>query len=163
VVATGATQRQPAAFEMRRGAWAPLCALVGVALAASCGGGDGDDAPLPPRAQVLEVAMKEYRFGYRPPSSPGRVVLSAKNNGKLRHEVVLLELPEDFPPIKEQLAGENRRAVGTLAYTKPVRPGRRGVLAVDLKRARYAMVCLQQAGHGRRHAERGMATEFRVR
>ncbi len=131
-------------------------------LAASCGGDDSDDPPLPSRPQALNVSTTEYRFDFRAPTRPGRVVVKTRNDGRVRHEVVMLELPPNFPPIKEQIAGKERRFVGTLAYQLPLRPGRRGALAVDVKRARYALVCLQEAPDGKRHADKGMATEFRI-
>ena len=140
-----------------------VCALAAAALVSPACGGDGDEPPLPPRAQTLDVAMKEYRFGYKPPRSPGRVVLRGRNTGTVKHEIIMLELPEDFPPIAEQVKGSQRRAVGTLAYMRALRPGARGVLAVDLKRARYALVCLRKAEDGRLHSRKGMATEFRIR
>ena len=107
--------------------------------------------------------MEEYRFVFRAPAAPGRVVLRARNTGRQEHELVLLPLPEDFPPIAEQLKGRQRRLVGTLAFVQPLHAGKEGVLAVDLRRGRYAIVCLLEDREGVRNAERGMATEFRVR
>ncbi|HWC27076.1 MAG TPA: hypothetical protein VG474_10885, partial [Solirubrobacteraceae bacterium] len=79
-------------------------ALAGLALAAaSCGG--SPEPPLPPSASTMRVDMEEYRFVFRAPAAPGRVVLRARNTGRQEHELVLLPLPEDFPPIAEQLKG----------------------------------------------------------
>ena len=141
-----------------------LCGLAALALlATSCGEDEGDKPPLPPRAKVLNLTAKEYRFDYRRPASPGRFVLRMRNAGRVRHEVIMVELPASFPPIKEQIRGKKRRLLGTLSYLKPVAPGSTGKFAVDLKRARYAMVCQRAAPDGESHALKGMATEFRIR
>jgi hypothetical protein len=141
-----------------------LCTLAALALlATSCGDDGSDEPPLPPRAKQLNLTAKEYRYDYRPPASPGRFVLRMRNAGGVRHEVIMVELPEGFPPIKEQLRRKKRRLLGTLSYLKPVSPGRTGKFAVDLKRARYAMVCQRAAPDGESHALKGMATEFRIR
>lgn len=140
-----------------------LGALAGPAVALPACGGDARPAPLPPSAGLVRVGMEEYRFDLRPRVPRGRVVFRARNTGTRRHELVLLPIPEDFPPIAEQLRGKRRRIVGTLAFIQPLRPRGAGVLAVDLRPGRYAMVCLLQGRDGVRHAERGMATEFRVR
>ena len=118
---------------------------------------------MPPRPAVVPVVLREYRFDYEPPAAPGRVVFRVRNGGKLSHELLLLPLPEDFPPIREQVRGKTRRAVGTLAFLKPLRPRRSGVFAVDLKPGRYAMVCLIEGPRGETHAMKGMTSEFRVR
>lgn len=112
---------------------------------------------------MVDVALSEYRFRYEAPTSPGRVIFRARNDGSRKHELLLLPLPEDFPPIRDQVRGKTRRPVGTLAFLKPVRPEDDGVFAVDLRPGRYAMVCFLEASRGITHARKGMASEFRIR
>lgn len=146
--------------------WAgrPRWLLAGLAalplVAASCG---SQEPPLPRRPAAVDVSLREYRFDYKPPMSSGRAVFRVRNDGKLTHELVLLPLPKDFPPIEQQLGGKRRRSVGTLAFLKPLRPGKTGVFAVDLQPGRYAMVCFLNGSDGISHARKGMASEFRIR
>lgn len=136
--------------------------LAAAVVTGSCGAGS-DEPPLPPAAQVVRLAQRDFHFRYRPPSSPGRTVFTVTNEGRRRHELLMLPLPDGFPPIRDQVTGEHRRAVGTLAFVKPLRPKKSGTFAVDLRHGRYALVCLLETSRGVTHAKRGMATEFRIR
>jgi uncharacterized cupredoxin-like copper-binding protein len=121
------------------------------------------DAPLPSSPPLVGVTMREYGFDHRPSLPRGRVVLRVRNAGRLRHEMTLERLPEDFPPIDEQLRSKTRRAVATLAYLHPLGPGASDAIAVDLGPGRYAMVCFIEGRDGTAHALKGMNSEFRVR
>lgn len=142
----------------RRGLLLVLGALALVA--ASCG---SQEPSLPPSPTVVNVSLRDYRFDYKAPAGSGRVVFHVQNAGKLRHELVLLVLPEDLPPLQEQLRSKQRRAVATLAFLKPLRPGERGIFAVDLKHGRYGMACFVRGSDGVPYSRKGMASEFRIR
>ncbi len=136
--------------------------LAALSLAAlSCG--SEDEPPLPPRPAVVDVSLSdEYRFDYTPPRAPGRTVFKVRNDGGQEHELVLLPLPEDFPPLEQQVRGRKRRAVGTLAYQQPLGAGGRGLFAVDLERGRYGLVCFVEGRDRIPHSRKGMVAEFRI-
>lgn len=137
-----------------------LAALALGVTACAPGGADGP-APLPPDPPVVTVTMSEYRFEHgRVPA--GRVVFEVVNRGAIAHRASLIPLPEDFPPILEQLRGTERRPVDTLAAVANLAPGERRSVAVDLPAGRYALVCFLTNPDGSSHAVEGHAGEFRV-
>lgn len=134
--------------------------LAVAAVAAGCG--NEASATLPPTPVKLAVTMEEFAFEHRQEVPAGRVVIEAANTGQLEHELQLIPLPEDLPPIPEQLRSEERRAVPTTAILDSREPGGTGVLAVDLAPGRYGLVCFVLDGDGVAHALKGMSSEFRV-
>lgn len=110
--------------------------------------------------------MREYRYepGAGSANIPaGRVNFRLRNAGDQGHQPTLLVLPDDVPPIEEQLKGTNRRNVPTLANSSGIPPGVTGALAVDLKAGqRYAFVCFVKTNDDKDHSRLGMAWEFRA-
>lgn len=107
--------------------------------------------------------MREYRFEYPPAVPSGRVVFRLVNAGRREHQPDLLPLGDDFPPIDEQVRGEQRRVVTPFAGVPPRGPGETGTFAVDLAPGqRYAFVCFAEDPDGRSHALEGMTSEFRT-
>lgn len=108
--------------------------------------------------------MAEYRFDYDPAAIPaGRVVFRARNVGGEPHNLIMIPLAEDVPPIDVQLRGSERRLVEPFAgfYDRP--PGDTGSFAVDLVAGqRYAMICTLPASDDEPHWKKGMVTEFRT-
>ena len=106
--------------------------------------------------------MKEYSFQHPAEIAPGRAVFRIHNAGAEPHSIVLVELPEELPPLAEQLRSDTRRAVANLAQL-PERPaGSRDTFAVDLVPGRYGMVCFVRDADGVSHALKGMTSELRV-
>ena len=139
------------------GPWATRAALTTMLLAASCG--RTSVARLPDAPPTAGVRMDEYRFEHG--SIPaGRVVFRVTNVGIKRHRLALIPIPDDFPPILEQLRGSTRRAVEQQAAIPDLVPGGENVFAVDVSPGRYAMVCFVVDDDGTSHARRGMASEF---
>ena len=128
-------------------------------LAPSCRGATEE---FPPRPQMVSVSMREYGYGYEPPTASGRIVFNVDNTGTIDHEMVLVSVGDDIPPIGDQLRSGERVVVPTVARLSPKAPGRWGALAVDLVPGRYAMVCFVQDPDGAQHAKKGMNTEFRI-
>ena len=124
------------------------------------GGSTGD--PLPPGPGRVEVVMSEYLFDIAPTFLPGRLVFRAENRGTIDHSLTLVALPEDYPPLDEQLRGETRRGVTTIAILRRRGPGVKGTFAVDLVPGRYGIVCFVPDADGTLHALKGMNAEFRV-
>lgn len=152
-------------FPARRPSRLAVAALMAVVLA-SCqaAGAERPDAPPPP--PVIELKMLEYRYEPGPGAAnipAGRVNFQLRNVGDQGHQPTLLVLPDDLPPIDEQLQGSTRRNVPTLAANSGVAPGVSGALAVDLKAGqRYAFVCFVKTSDDKDHSRLGMAWEFRA-
>ncbi len=142
---------------MRAGA--VLAAVVVVAV--SCGG-SASGAPLPPLPSTLDVTMREYAFDNPPVASAGRVVFRVHNAGSMAHELILVGIPPETPPIAEQLRSDNRIGVDTVATLRDRAPGSSDVFAADLAPGRYAFICFITDPDGVSHAAKGMSSEFRV-
>lgn len=134
-------------------------AVLGVVLATSC---QSSSRSLPAGPAKVRVAMTDHRFDYLPPASAGRVVFEARNDGRSDHELVLVEVPADLPPLGEQLRSPDRRVIATLASVPRRQPGRTGTFAVDLVPGRYGLICFVQDADGVQHAQKGMSSEFRL-
>ncbi|HYE77289.1 MAG TPA: hypothetical protein VEI97_04815 [bacterium] len=137
-----------------------------VAATSSCG---PDKAPAPPGPPLpaaspeLDVVMSEYAFAYAPPAQAGRVIFRVRNAGQVPHDLNLLPLGEDVPPIDAQLRGTTRRALAPFAELSPRAPGASGVFAVDLVAGRrYALICFVRDADGLPHGLKGMTSEFRA-
>lgn len=106
--------------------------------------------------------MREYRFEHPPRALRGRVVFVVRNTGSVPHELILVALPEDFPPLDQQLRSDERRGADTLAALRDRKPGSRGTFSADLPSGRYAFACFVRDADGESHALKGMTSEFRV-
>jgi len=141
-------------------------AAVAAAAAAAIGGcvSGGSDRPVPQiRHIVVDVSMREYGFDYRQPVPDGRVVFRVVNNGRQIHRLTMVELPEDLPPIAQQLRGGKRRAVTPFAGLPGMRPGESNSFAVDLVRGRrYGFIDPTGSVGGRSNALLGLSSEFRA-
>lgn len=138
-----------------------LLLVAGAASLASCG---ANDRPVPriPHAFV-DLEISEYRFDYEQPVPAGRVVFRVVNAGREVHRVSLLELPEDLPPIAEQLRGSERRGIVPFAEIGGLLPGTSNSFAVDLARGqRYGLIDVGASPDGKSYALLGLASEFRA-
>jgi hypothetical protein len=147
-------------------ALAVCLALVALTSMPSCG--SARSRVLPPPVPTMTVVMREYRFEHAPVVPAGRVVFRVHNAGRLRHELGLERLPDDFhKSIGAQLRAS--RADPSKALVLPTKvvlrrdAGKSGIFAVDLVRGRYAMVSFLKGGDGKPDWLKGMSSEFRVR
>jgi hypothetical protein len=147
--------------DRRRAALAAV-ALLAVVPMVACSSG-GSTGPVPPKPALVTIVAREYRFDYSPPRKRGRTVFELRNRGRRNHDMVLVELPADVPPIDVQLRSPSRQVVPTLASLPARRPGGRGTFALDLAAGRYAIICFVRDPDGRQHAQKGMSSEFRIR
>lgn len=138
--------------------------VVAAAAAVGCTGSGNDRSSLPGGPPVVSVTMTEYDFDHATPVPAGRVVFRFVNDGRLVHQPDLLPLPEDLPPIDEQLRGEQRSAIAPFAGIPPREPGEVGTYAVDLVPGRrYAFICFaRDPDDDDSHALKGMTAEFRA-
>lgn len=107
--------------------------------------------------------MKEYAFVYTPPQRAGHIVFEARNDGRLAHDLALVQLPAGTPPIDEQLRSKKRRGVPTIALIPAHQPKTGATFAVELTPGRYAIICFLKDADGVQHDQKGMSSEFRVR
>lgn len=135
--------------------WIAVAALV---LAGAC----GRPGPAPAGPAQVDVAMVEFAFAHVQSVPAGRVVLRAGNAGREDHELVLVALPADLPPLAAQLQGDERSAVPTVARVSAVEPGGSGSVAVDLAPGRYGFICFVKGHDGTQHSIKGMSSELRV-
>lgn len=143
---------------------APTAILVLVALAAAgCTLPWASPEHLPPSATTVRVGLDEYEFDVPQSVPAGRVVFEVVNHGDVAHELVLVGLPEDAPPV-EDLFGEDadRRRFPTRMQLRAREPGQRGVFAMDLAPGRYGLMCFVEDEDGGQHVHKGMLAEFRV-
>ncbi|MDP9418935.1 MAG: hypothetical protein M3P53_02085 [Actinomycetota bacterium] len=106
--------------------------------------------------------MDDYEFTHDVTIPGGRVVFRFRNTGSVDQEAVLVALPTDLAPLRQQLASDERLAVETIAVLPARPPGRRGMFAVDLAAGRYELVCFVMDADGVDHSTKGMGLEFRV-
>lgn len=116
----------------------------------------------PPERPIVSLTMREYAFDYQQPVPRGQMVFRVVNAGTLNHRLLLAPVPDDYPPVLEQLRGEERRPIEPVAGIPNRPPGDTTTFAANLAAGRYFMICFVQDPDGRTHAIKGMATEFRV-
>lgn len=149
----------------RRARWQlGLPLLVAAALAGACQ--TSDRRPFVATPPVVVVTMRDVgggrlEYDHRVPG--GRVVFRIVNAGRSTHRLALFPLPDDFPPIDEQLRGAERRPITPFAGVPDHLPGESATFAVDLQPGhRYAMVDFSQDLDGVSQALKGMSSEFRT-
>ena len=124
-------------------------ALLGI----GCGGDNKDESSQPAATSTQQegastvnnvtIGMGEYFFKPKDVTvSAGKVAITAPNNGKVEHELVLLKTNVDPAKLKTEKDGE----VDEEAYSGPgeipdVEPGETGKTTLDLKPGKYAMIC----------------------
>jgi hypothetical protein len=105
--------------------------------------------------------MVEYRFVYDNVIRPGRTIFQVTNAGKEAHSLVMAPVDPDFPPIDEQLHGDDRMSIPPFAQIFPRGPGESGTFAIDIQPGRrYVFLCLVGDATGTSHALKGMNSEF---
>lgn len=111
--------------------------------------------------QEVEITLREYTFDVEEPVRPGRVVFRVSNQGKLDHDLALVELPDDVATVDE-LVDSDRPGVAPV-YTMATRaPGETGLFAVDLPEGRYALLGFESGQDGTPHYRNGMVADLEV-
>ncbi len=93
------------------------------------------------------------------------MVFQVSNSGSIRHEIIVIEIPEGVSSLEDQLRSKERQATTTLSVVPPQEPGEGTVFALDLTPGRYGLLCFLKGGDEEKvpHALRGMNAEFEVR
>ncbi|MDQ3931546.1 MAG: hypothetical protein M3252_01720 [Actinomycetota bacterium] len=158
------TDRAPVRFQQRIGAVvAKAVCFILAAVMVSCQPAASSQAPLPNRPPEVTVTLREYSFEFDRPVPAGRVLFRVVNSGTLTHEPELLLLPEDLPPLDQQLRGDRRVVIAPFAAVPARDPGQVGTFAVDLQLGlRFGFVCFaRDPDDDQSHAQQGMSFEFR--
>lgn len=133
-------------------------------LVPACSLGVQANPPLPVSPTVVDVVIQQGRFEYPSSVPAGRVIFQVRNADDVPHRLTLLPLPENLPPLRDHLRSEDRRVMIPYAGMPSLKPGERGVFAVDLTPGRrYALLDLSHDNQGRSYARQGLAAEFRVK
>jgi uncharacterized cupredoxin-like copper-binding protein len=122
-------------------------------LGIGCGGSSKDESSKPATTSAQQdgastvenvtITMGEYFFKPKDVAVPaGKVAITAPNNGKIEHELVLLKTDVDPANLKTEKDGE----VDEEAYSGPgeipdVEAGETGKTTLNLKPGTYAMIC----------------------
>jgi len=121
-------------------------------------------SPLPSSTPTVKVQMREYSMAFKSAIPAGRVVFLGTNQGTIHHQLTLLALPADLPPLAQQLRSETKRQVAsTIAASRIINPGQYATFAADLAPGRYGLLCFIKEPGQRSHAVMGMAKELSVR
>lgn len=113
----------------------------------------------------MKVEIVENAVAVAEPVPAGRIVFRVTNAGARPHQLTLVRLAEDSPPIDELLrsADGHHNPPDVLARVADIAPGQTGMVAAELADgARYALVDLSQAPDGRLYARLGATAEFRA-
>ena len=107
--------------------------------------------------------MREYAFDHVPGLPVGRAAFRVRNAGRLTHQLILLALPPDAPPVGQVFGGSSKhQGFSPLAILPSQPPGDRATFAYDFAPGRYALVCILKDPGSGTHAQQGMSSEFRV-
>lgn len=138
-----------------------LVALVVAGLAAAgCSSGRAKE-PVPPPVPRVDVEILDGGLEKPARVPAGRVVFRITNAGRHVHRLALIPLPDDFPPLAEEVANATERTVEFLARVGDIQPGKSGQFAVDLTEGqRYGLVDYSLNPEGVRHLKTGVAGEF---
>lgn len=149
--------------DLRRGlVGSAALALVLVVSSVSCVIGSSQ-AGWPRRPATLSVGMEDFAFALDRSAVPaGRIVFDVTNQGQEPHQLILLRLPEDGPPLARMLEGPGRTGLPPAAVLPPQRPGATRRAAYDLAPGRYGLICVLRGEDGEAHTSKGMHAEFQV-
>ena len=128
---------------MRRAAVIAGIVMLAVALP-SCGGGDDENGEATPAAApastTLTVEMSEFAFDPKDATAKaGKVTISAPNEGKVVHELVVLKTDAD--PAHLPMDGDEVDESTNVGEVADVEPGTTKQATLDLEPGKYAMVC----------------------
>lgn len=136
--------------------------VVALALLTACTT-DTAGVALPPSAPVVEVGVDEDGVLTAGTVPAGRVVIRISNRGERPHQLSLLSLALESPPVEEQLRDPPEDGPQLLAQVPLLDPGETGMFAAWLREGRrYALADLSEGPNGDLYAEHGVATEFRA-
>jgi uncharacterized cupredoxin-like copper-binding protein len=132
-------------------------ALLAGSLVALAGAGRASLAWSREGAAAVSVRLKEFKVIPSVRSvRAGRVVFTARNTGKLPHNLVVLRT--NLAPGKLPVVGSVAKEVGRRGKTPVFGPGKSRRLALELKPGKYVLLC-NVAGH----YKAGMFIGFTVR
>lgn len=137
--------------------------VVAVGLVASACTSSQQALPVPPSAPAIHVSLEDRNLVFDTPVPAGRVVFHVRNAGTHPHRFALVPLPDDAPPLEQDLHDDVERPVRRVARIPTLQPGETGMFAVDLiPGQRYGMLDYSTTPDGVQHMMVGVAGEFRA-
>jgi uncharacterized cupredoxin-like copper-binding protein len=102
----------------------------------------------------VAVTLSEFKVVPKPTSvKAGKVTFSAKNSGKLEHELVVLKT--NLAPDKLQVKGNKAVETGLVGKVVGIAPGKTKQLTLTLKKGKFVLLCNVPA-----HYQAGQRTGF---
>lgn len=143
-----------------------LClAVAGTLALGACGGDDDPNAATPdPKAaspSPTTVAVSEDEFSLKPATArapAGRVTFDVADEGKVKHEFVVIRTPKKADALLE---GDEADETGAVDEIEDIEPGAEQRLTLDLKPGHYALIC-NLPGHYMPDGKPGMLADFTV-
>lgn len=155
----------PHRFYLALGAAAVTAALA----LAACGGDEEDKATETPAGgggATVNVLLSEFVVDPSPASvSAGQVTFVAKNEGKEKHELVIVKTdlaPDKLPTKDDGSVDEEGAGVTVIDEIEEFDPGGTEQLSVKLDSGKYVLLCNIVDEEGEAHYEKGMHTAFSV-
>jgi uncharacterized cupredoxin-like copper-binding protein len=111
---------------------------------AGCGGQSSAATPSAAHtsaaAAAKSVSMTEFKFRPKTLSAkPGKVRLTAKNNGHVSHELIVIRTNK--APNKLRTHGSRASEAGSIGEIAEQKPGKSASHTFRLKRGRYVFIC----------------------
>jgi uncharacterized cupredoxin-like copper-binding protein len=141
-----------------------LCVIVGAIVYSGCGDDNKSSSDSASTATTtaqqsggksIEIRMDDYSFSPKDATaSPGRVKITAPNDGKVVHELVLFKTDQDPGSFKVSGGEVNEQALEASGAKSPgeiadVESGQSKSATLDLTPGKYAMIC-NVVGHYQR-------------
>ena len=166
--------------------WLLILLSALLVLGAACGGGDdeGEDSDAASRAGAEGespdgdetegdtgggLTIEAVDFAFKVPASvpAGETEITFENTGEEKHELFMVGLSEDAPPLEKLISMPQEEAqkffAGPPTVIPPIDPGATETATADLQPGNYAMVCLVESKKEMKpHAFLGMVNEFTV-
>ena len=91
-------------------------------------------------APKVKVTLNEFKVIPKPKSvKPGKVTFTAKNAGKLGHELVVVKT--NVAPGKLKVKGSKAVEKGRVGKVQNIQPGKSKKLTLKLKKGKYVLLC----------------------
>ena len=146
-----------------------LGAVVVTTVLAACGGDEGDEATTSPvggEGATVNVLLSEFIVDPSPASvSAHQVAFVAKNEGKEKHELVIVKTdlaPDKLPTKDDGSVDEEAAGVTVIDEIEEFDPGGTEQLSVKLDSGKYVLLCNIVDEEGHPHYKKGMHAAFSV-
>ena len=165
--------------------WLLVLMSAALLLGAACGDDDGggetaggenekseapasDDAPSESGGGELTISAVDFAFELPSTATAGKTDIVFENNGQEPHELVMVSLSEDAPPINELIELPEKKAEEfftgePISSHGPIKPGETTDISATLEPGNYGLVCFVESKKEKQpHAFLGMINSLTV-